>query len=335
MDTNFWKDRNVFITGCTGLLGSWMTEALYRRGANVVGLVRDLVPASNLHRLGCWDRINVVRGDVIDYGVLERAINEYEIDSVFHLAAQTIVGIANRAPMGTFESNIKGTWNLLEACRRVDTVERVVVASSDKAYGSHEQLPYDESAPLIGEHPYDVSKSCADLLARCYYLTYRLPVTITRCGNLFGGGDLNWNRIIPGTIRSVYNDQPPIIRSDGTFIRDYFFVKDAVEGYLLLAERTAEEGIAGQAFNFSNERQIPVLELVRMIMDLMGKKDMEPEILDEAAGEIRHQYLSAAKAREVLGWKSLFAIEQGLEETIAWYQDFLSESAQSRSQSEY
>lgn len=321
MENNFWRDRKVFVTGCTGLLGSWLTDSLVRRGAEVVGLVRDLVPASNLKSLSCWEKIDVVRGDLADYALLERALNEYEVDAVFHLAAQTIVGTANRCPISTFESNIKGTWNLLEACRRVATVKRVVVASSDKAYGSHEKLPYDETAPLMGEHPYDVSKSCADLIARSYHLTYGLPVSVTRCGNLFGGGDLNWNRIVPGTIRSVLRGEPPVIRSDGTYIRDYFYVKDAVAAYLLLAERIPGEGVSGEAFNFSNEIQVTVLELTRIILRLMGS-ELEPTVLGEAAGEIRHQYLKAAKAREILGWQPLFELEKALAETIAWYRDF-------------
>ncbi len=325
MSDNFWKDRNVFITGCTGLLGSWLTDALVDRGANVVGLVRDLVPGSNLKELGCWEKINVVRGEVEDYPILERALNEYEVDTVFHLAAQTIVRIANRSPLSTFESNIKGTWNLLEACRRVETVNRVVVASSDKAYGTHEKLPYSEDAPLQGRHPYDVSKSCADLLARAYFETYDLPVTVTRCGNLYGGGDLNWNRIIPGTIRSVYNGEAPIIRSDGKYIRDYFFVRDAVAGYLLQAEKSGEDGVRGEAFNFSEERQVNVLELVNLILKLMGREDIQPKILDQVKGEIRHQYLDSTKARRVLGWKPLFTLEQGLGETIEWYRRFLAD----------
>jgi len=322
MENSFWNNRNVFITGCTGLLGSWMTESLYRRGANVVGLIRDLVPGSNLRKLACWDKINIVRGEVEDYPLLERALNEYEIDTVFHLAAQTIVSIANRAPLATFEANIKGTWNLLEACRRVDTVKQVVVASSDKAYGTHEELPYTEEAPLQGRHPYDVSKSCADLIARSYYETYGLPVSITRCGNLYGGGDLNWNRIIPGTIRSVYNGEVPIIRSDGKYIRDYFYVKDAVEGYLLQAEKTAEEGVKGEAFNYSDERQADVSELVNLILKLMGEGQIKPRILDQVKGEIKHQYLSSSKARRVLAWEPLYTMEIGLRETIDWYQSF-------------
>jgi CDP-glucose 4,6-dehydratase len=323
MSDNFWKDRNVFVTGCTGLLGSWLTDALYRKGANVVGLIRDLVPRSNLRELGCWEKINIVRGEVEDYHLLERALNEHEIDTVFHLAAQTIVSIANRSPLSTFESNIRGTWNLLEACRRLESVQQVVLASSDKAYGSHEKLPYGEDAPLQGRHPYDVSKSCADLLARAYFETYDLPVSVTRCGNLFGGGDLNWNRIIPGTIRSVFHGRRPIIRSDGKYIRDYFFVKDAVAGYLLQAEKTAAPGVKGEAFNFSDERQVNVLELVEMVLRLMGRDDIEPEVLDQVRGEIRHQYLDAAKARRFLGWKPLYSLEEGLAETIDWYRRFL------------
>jgi len=329
MSNSPWTGKNVFVTGCTGLLGAWLTEDLYRRGAAVTGLVRDWVPGSILNRDGWLRKINVVRGDVADYGVLERALNEYEIDTVFHLAAQTIVGTANRAPLGTFESNIKGTWNVLEACRRVPTVRGVVVASSDKAYGSHDRLPFDEEAPLRGEHPYDVSKSCADLLARSYYLTYGLPVAVTRCGNLFGGGDLNWNRIVPGTIRSVLLGEAPVIRSDGTFIRDYFYVRDAAAAYLLLAEKLPEDGVAGEAFNFSNEIQIPVAELVKTVLRLMDSP-LQPVVLDRASGEIRHQYLSAAKARRVLGWKPLFSIEQGLGETIAWYREFFREEAAAR-----
>lgn len=323
MSDNFWKDRNVFVTGCTGLLGSWLTEDLCDKGANVVGLVRDLVPRSNLRELGCWEKINIVRGEVEDGALLERALNEYEVDTVFHLAAQTIVSIANRSPLSTFEANIKGTWNLLEAARRVGTVQRIVVASSDKAYGSHDKLPYSEDAPLQGRHPYDVSKSCADLISRAYFETYDLPVSVTRCGNLFGGGDLNWNRIIPGTIRSVHNGEAPIIRSDGKYIRDYFFVKDAVAGYILQAEKTAEGGVRGEAFNFSDERQINVLELVGLIIRMMGREDLEPRILDQARGEIRHQYLDSAKARQVLGWRPLFTLEEGLAETIDWYRRFL------------
>ena len=324
MGKYYWADKNVFITGCTGLLGSWLTIELVKRGANVVGLVRDLVPKSNLNWSGFNDKISVVRGELEDFFVLERALNEYEIDTVFHLGAQTIVSIANRNPLSTFESNIKGTWNLLEACRRVPTVCRVVVASTDKAYGDQENLPYDENSPLLGSHPYDVSKSCADLLSQAYYKTYQLPVCVTRCGNFYGGGDLNFNRIVPGTIKAVINNTPPIIRSDGTYIRDYFYVLDAVEAYLFLAEKMGSLKIHGEAFNFSNEIQVTVLELTEKILELMGRKDLRPRILNEAKNEIKHQYLSAEKARKVLGWKPKYALEQGLKETIEWYREYFS-----------
>jgi CDP-glucose 4,6-dehydratase len=319
---DYWFNRNVFVTGCTGLLGSWLTKLLVERGANVTGLIRDWVPKSNLNWSGFINEINVVRGEIEDYFLLERVINEYEIDTVFHLSAQTIVSIANRNPISTFETNIKGTWNLLEACRRNPTVKRIVVASSDKAYGEQEILPYTEDTPLRGSHPYDVSKSCTDLIAFTYNKTYKLPVCITRCGNFYGGGDLNFNRIVPGTIRSVINNESPVIRSDGSFIRDYIYILDAVNAYLFLAEKMDRLPIYGEAFNFSNETQLSVLELVNKILKMMGREDLEPVVLNEVKNEIYHQYLSAQKAREVLGWKPLYSLEKGLSETIEWYREF-------------
>lgn len=327
MNERFWRDRRVFVTGCTGLIGSWLTRALVEKGAEVTGLIRDLVPKSNLNRSGHHDKINIVRGDLTDYFVLQRALNEYEIDTVFHLGAQTIVGIANRNPLSTFESNIRGTWNLLEACRNVDAVTRVIVASSDKAYGDQENLPYVETFPLMGRHPYDVSKSCADLISAAYHETFGLPVCVTRCGNFYGGGDLNFNRIVPGTIRSIIRDQKPVIRSDGTNIRDYIYVLDAVEAYLFLAEKMDDKGVHGEAFNFSNESQKSVLEITQAILQLMGRQDLQPVIMNTATGEIKHQYLSARKAREVLGWRSSYTLEDGLKETIEWYRDFFQENA--------
>ncbi len=323
MKKQFWKDRNVFVTGCTGLLGSWLTQALVERGAEVTGLVRDLVPKSNLNWSGFNEKINVVRGELEDYFNLERALNEYEIDTVFHLGAQTIVGTANRSPLGTFESNIGGTWKVLEACRQVSTVSRVIVASSDKAYGEHEELPYNETFALKGSHPYDVSKSCADLISIAYHETYKLPVCVTRCGNFYGGGDLNFNRIVPGTIRAVIRNERPVIRGDGASIRDYIYILDAVAAYLLLAEKMDDKSIHGEAFNFSNEIQKTTLEITQEILRLMNRDDLPPKILNVAKGEIRHQYLSAQKAREVLGWKPGYTLEEGLKETIRWYQEFL------------
>jgi CDP-glucose 4,6-dehydratase len=324
--TLFWQDRPTFVTGATGLVGSWLVRRLLDAGADVVCLVRDWVPQSEFVRARLIEQVKVVRGDVRDQALLERTLGEYEIETVFHLAAQTIVGIANRNPISTFETNIGGTWALLEACRRSPAVKQIVVASSDKAYGDQENLPYDEQTPLQGQHPYDVSKSCADLIAHAYGKTFGLPVAITRCGNFYGGGDLNWNRIVPGTIRSILRGQRPVIRSDGSFIRDYFYVEDGAAAYMLLAERLAEQTeLRGQAFNFSNELQVTVLQLVQRILVQMDS-DLKPDVRDEASNEIRHQYLSAAKARELLGWSPLFTLEQGLRLTIEWYRNYLTDS---------
>lgn len=319
----FWTDRPTFVTGGSGLVGGWLVQRLVAAGADVVCLVRDWVPQSILLSAGLCGQVKLVRGDVCDQALVERVLGEYEIDTVFHLAAQTIVSIANRNPVATFESNIKGTWSLLEACRRSPKVQQVVMASSDKAYGACDALPYDESTPLVGRHPYDVSKSCADLIAQAYAVTYGLPVAVTRCGNFYGGGDLNWNRIVPGTIRSVLRRQSPIIRSDGLFVRDYFYVEDGAAAYMLLAEQLASDrSLIGEAFNFSNELQVSVLEIVRRILSVMNS-DLQPVVRNEATNEIRHQYLSAAKARERLGWTPLFTLEAGLKRTIEWYEKFL------------
>jgi len=322
LNHEFWKDRNVFISGCTGLLGSWLTKKLVHNGANVIGLIRDAVPKSNLNWSGFQDEIVTVRGEIEDYFVLERILNEYEVDCVFHLAAQTIVTIANRNPLSTFEANIKGTWNILEASRRSPLVKRIVVASSDKAYGSQEKLPYSEETALEGKHPYDVSKSCADLLCGAYHQTYDLPVCITRCGNFYGGGDLNFNRLIPGTIRSILECKKPIIRSNGQMIRDYFYIEDGAEAYMLLGKKMNKK-IHGEAFNFSNEKPMTVLEMVNTILKIMNS-DLKPIILNESSNEIEKQYLSSRKAHTVLGWKSHYKLEEGLEKTIQWYQNFLS-----------
>lgn len=323
MTMQFWQDRPTLVTGATGLLGHWLVQRLLEAHADVVCLRRDWVPQSELVRSGILDRTKVVRGDVRDQALIERALGEFEIDTVFHLAAQTIVGIANRNPVSTMETNIQGTWTVLEACRRSPTVKSIVVASSDKAYGEHLELPYDESAALQGRHPYDVSKSCCDLITQAYVATYGLPAAVTRCGNFYGGGDLNWNRIVPGTIRSILKGERPIIRSDGTFVRDYFYVEDGAAAYMLLAEELVRRPeLRGQAFNFSNELQISVLDLVRrisMALDYSG----EPDIRNEAHHEIKHQYLSAEKARRMLNWAPLFTLEQGLALTVDWYRNLL------------
>jgi len=329
--SSFWLDRPVLVTGATGLVGGWLVRRLVDARANVVCLVRDWVPQAELVRSGLVDRVTVVRGDICDQPLVERVLGENEVVTVIHLAAQTIVGIANRNPVSTFEANIQGTWSVLEACRRSPGIKQVVIASSDKAYGNQEQLPYDERTPLQGQHPYDVSKSCADLISHTYAVTYGLPVVITRCGNFYGGGDLNWNRIIPGTIRSVLRGHRPVIRSDGSYVRDYFYVEDGAAVYMLLAEALAERPeLRGEAFNFSNELQITVSELTHRILDLMGS-DLVPDVRNEANNEIRYQYLSADKARQMLRWVPLYNLDQGLQATIRWYQDFLTTSNVRRS----
>lgn len=321
--SRFWLDRPVLVTGATGLIGGWLVRRLTEGGADIVCLIRDWVPQSELVRTRLVERVKVVRGEVQDQALLERTLGEYEVDTVIHLAAQTIVGIANRNPVSTFEANVAGTWSLLEACRRSPTVKQIVVASSDKAYGEHEKLPYTEDAPLKGRHPYDVSKSCADLIAQAYGVTYGLPVAVTRCGNFYGGGDLNWNRVVPGTIRSALRGQRPVIRSDGRFVRDYFYAEDGAYANMLLAERlAADPSLRGEAFNFSNEIQLSVQDMVEKLLTLMGS-ELEPEIRNEASNEIRHQYLSAAKARRMLGWRPRFNLDEGLRRTIRWYTEFL------------
>jgi len=323
MASKFWRDRSVLVTGATGLLGGWLTQRLLDRGARVVALVRDWVPECELVRRGQLEHVSVVRGDITDRDALERALGEFEVQTVFHLAAQAIVGIANRNPVSTFESNVQGTWNLLEACRRSPLVTAIIVASSDKAYGTHTVLPFREDMALQGRHPYEVSKSCADLISQAYAVTYDLPVGITRCGNFYGGGDLNWNRVVPGTIRSILRRERPVIRSDGQYIRDYFYVEDGAAATMLLAERlTADRALRGKAFNFSNEIQITVLELVEKILAEMKSK-LKPEVQNQSSNEVRHQFLSAERARTELNWKPMFTLDEGLEKTIAWYREAL------------
>jgi CDP-glucose 4,6-dehydratase len=316
------------VTGATGLLGSHLVAELLRRRASVVCLVRDWVADSEAVTSGTLGRCRVVRGELEDYQTVLRALNEYEIDSVFHLGAQTIVGTASRSPLSTFEANIKGTWVLLEAARQMaGRVERVIVASSDKAYGEHPTLPYTEDAPLIGRFPYDVSKSCADLITLSYFHSYRLPVAVTRCGNLYGGGDLNFNRLIPGTIRAVLKGESPVIRSDGTFVRDYFFVRDAVEAYLALAERVPEDGFIGEAFNFGTETPLSVTQMAGEILRVMGRPDLSLTILNQATNEISRQYLDCAKARARMEWTPRWTLDEALRETVEWYRDYFARRA--------
>ncbi len=319
----FWQNRNVFVTGATGLLGSWMVEDLLKNGANVTCLIRDWVPGSKLISQGLVNRANIVHGQLEDYDLMVRALNEYEINTVFHLAAQTIVGTASRSAVSTFEANIRGTWSLLEACRiNSKLIERILFASSDKAYGPHDNLPYTEDMALQGRYPYDVSKSCADLIAQSYFHTYQLPITITRCVNLFGGGDLSFNRLVPGTIASALRNERPVIRSNGQFIRDYFYVLNAVDGYLKLAERMPDASVKGEAFNFGFGEPLSVLELVEEILRIMGKESLEPIILNEASNEIVNQFLDCTKAQRLLGWEPKYDREAGLRQTIKWYEQY-------------
>ena len=318
-----WKQHRVFVTGATGIVGSWLVKRLLQEGAYVVTLIRDWDPHSELIRSGEINHTSVVNGALEDYATLERGINEHEIDTVFHLGAQTIVGTALRSPLPTFEANIRGTYNLLEACRvHNGLVKRVVLASSDKAYGEAETLPYTEDMLPNGRHPYDVSKSCADLIATTYAHTYNLPVTVARCGNVYGGGDLNWSRIVPSTIRSLLNDESPVLRSDGRYRRDFIYVLDVVEAYLLLASKTPEAGIRSEGFNFSSGSPMSVIDVTLKIQQLMGRSDLEPVILNQARAEIREQYLDSGKAKRLLGWKPHYKLDEGLAETINWYREF-------------
>jgi CDP-glucose 4,6-dehydratase len=321
-ETLFWKSRRVFVTGSTGMVGSWLIKALIRRGANVCALIRDADPQTELYRCGDVERISVISGCVDDYPTLERAISANGIQTVFHLAAQAIVTVAQRSPLPTFETNIRGSYNLLEACRvNKDLIQQVVIASSDKAYGAHETLPYEEIMSLDGRFPYEVSKSCADMLAQSYSLAYELPISVVRCGNIFGGGDLNWSRIIPGTIRSLLKGESPVIRSDGKFIRDYIYVKDVATAYMRIANVLHKTN--GTCFNISNETPNSVLNIVNILIRLMHCEHIKPQILNQVKGEeIFAQYLSASKAKKLIDWRPGYTLEEGLVETIDWYKNY-------------
>ena len=320
MDKMSWKGLNVLVTGADGFIGSHIAKALIERGSNVVTIVRDIKKKSNIDVLGIKDKITIIHGDLVNYADCERAINEYDIEFVFHIAAQAIVGPANRSPLSTFESNIKGTWNILEACRLCKTVKGIIVASSDKAYGQQKKLPYTEESPLNGYYPYDASKACAELLARSYFMTYALPLAITRNANTYGPADMNMSRIVPDVITSLLKGGQPVIRSDGSPERDYMYIKDAISAYLTLAENLHRKDVLGQAFNFGTGKPVSVLSLYNAIIKAMGK-DAKPKILGEAKNEIDRQYLDSSKAKRVLGWESAYSLEQGLKETIEWYKN--------------
>ncbi|CAH0295075.1 GDP-mannose 4,6-dehydratase [Roseomonas sp. CECT 9278] len=327
----FWADKRVLVTGSSGFLGSWTVKELNARGATTIGYVRDLGRHLSRRDDPQTEPHFTVYGALEDYETILRAINEHEADTVLHLGAQPIVGIANRNPRSTFEANIRGTWNVLDACRELGgRVKRIVVASSDKAYGTAPSLPYDETMPLNGRHPYDASKSCTDIIAQTYHHTYGLPVCVTRAGNFFGGRDLNFNRIVPGVARWAINGERPILRSDGSMIRDYIYVRDVVFAYLALAEAMEDRALHGEAFNFSTEQPMSVVALVQRILAAAGRADLEPIILGEATNEIPEQHLSAAKARRMLGWKPAFTLEAALDETVAWYRAWLAGTAGQR-----
>jgi len=326
--SEFWQGRRVFVTGATGLVGSWLIRRLIDAGARVTALVHDWDPQSELIRTGLVQKTSVVSGAIEHYATLERALVEFEIDTVFHLAARTIVGAALRSPLATFEANIRGTYNLLEACRRQgDLVERVVVASSDKAYGTSEVLPYTEQMPPLGRFPYDVSKSCADLIAQSYYHSYGVPVAIARCGNIYGGGDLNWSRVVPGTIRSLHFGERPVLRSDGSYTRDYVYVEDAVQAYLRLAQGLDRTEIRGEAFNFGPSEPHTVRDVVTVLQRLMERQDLGVEVRNGGRAEIHDQYLSSEKARQALDWRPRYSLDQGLTRSIVWYKDFFGRAA--------
>jgi len=325
LEMSFWKGKKVLVTGADGFIGSWVAKTLVEKGANVVTIVRDIKKENCLDIWNMRQKITVVHGDLVDIAVVQRTLNEFEIDTVFHLAAQALVGSANKSPLSTFESNIKGTWNILEACRLLGSVKRIVMASSDKAYGQQKKLPYTEDSPLLGYYPYDASKACADILSTSYFKTYGLPIAITRNANTYGPGDLNYSRIVPDVVSSVLRGDVPVIRSDGTLQRDYMYIKDAVNAYLALAENMDRKEIVGQAFNFGAETPISVLELFRKIIRMMGKK-IEPKVLGQARHEIDRQYLACDKARKLLKWKPEHTLDEGLKETIEWYTSYLGKS---------
>lgn len=322
-NADFWKGRKVLVTGASGIVGSWLVKDLLKLSADVVALILEENKDSELYRSGDIDRIQKVYGRLEDIATLKKTIDEYTVDTVFHLGAQAIVGTAQEFPWATFETNIRGTYNLLEACRMSpDKVSRVVVASSDKAYGEQKNLPYTEDMPMQGRFPYEMSKSCTDLIAQSYFHSYQLPVTVVRCGNIYGGGDLNWNRIVPGTIRSFLHQEAPVIRSDGQFIRDYVYVKDVSLAYIYLAQGMEDKTFWGEAFNFSSGRHLSVLDLVKVIQGLMGAPRIQPKVLNQAHGEIREQYLSSKKFHKLVNWKAQYDLDRGLKETIEWYNDF-------------
>jgi CDP-glucose 4,6-dehydratase len=323
-----WIGKNVFVTGATGLVGSILVRTLTDFGANVSALIFDSPADSELVQSGLINKLNLYNGNLSDYQLVSRALVQSEPDYIFHLGAQTIVGKGLIDPKGTFETNVQGTWNILEAARNFSPqLLSIVVASSDKAYGEAKILPYDESFPLHGDGPYDVSKSCTDLISQSYGKTYNLPVSIARCGNIYGPGDTNWSRIVPGTFHSLLTKQTPVLRSDGTFLRDYIFVKDVVDAYLVLALKQADLA-PGEAFNFSHDRAYSVLEIYSEICQVVLQKYLEPMVLNSVTHEIHDQHLTSSKAKEKLGWEAKYSLESGLKESLPWYRELIARKVQ-------
>lgn len=323
LDYGDWTREVVLVTGATGFIGGNLAAGLLRQGAQVITLERDRKARNTLAALGIADQVTVVSGSITDAALLERVFNEHEVTVCFHLAAQAIVGTANHSPLSTFESNIQGTWCVLEGARRCRTLSGVVVASSDKAYGVHETLPYTEEFRLNGRFPYDVSKVCTDVLAQSYHVSYGLPVAITRNANTYGPGDMNMSRLIPECIRSALQGRSFEIRSDGKMERDFMYVDDAVDGYLLLAKALARPGVAGEAFNFGTGDPRSVLEVTQKILELVGGAQKAPVVLNEARCEIPRQFLGIGKAERLWGWTPRVSLDEGLRKTVAWYREFL------------
>jgi len=320
----FWKNKNVLITGYRGFLGSHITKTLLDTKAKITGVDRISQSGKTILTPNDYDRIHIILGDITDYAQIANAINGNKINVIFHIAAKALVGECLDNPLDAFTTNIQGTWNVLEAARNCKTVKAVIVSSSDKAYGDNNELPYKEGHPLQGNHPYDVSKSCADLLAETYHHTYGLPVCVTRCGNIHGPGDYNFSRIIPETIKSALQDTTLNIRSDGKPTRDYTYIEDIVNGYILIAEYLQRLLLAGHAFNLSGENPVSVIDIVKLTYKLMGKKP-NYKILNQAKYEIQDQYLSAKKAHILLGWKPKYSLEEGLIKTIDWLKGTINE----------
>lgn len=323
-DANFWRGRCVLVTGAGGFIGSWLTKGLVELCANVVALLRELNPISPFKRWRLDEYTTMVMGDIRDFDLLQRLISAYDVSVCFHLAAHSLVGAASRVPSVTFDVNVRGTWSLLEACRIGGKVDCIVVASSDKAYGEQPSLPYTEKVPLLPSFPYETSKACADFIAQCYATTYSMPIVILRCSNVYGGGDLNFSRIIPGTIKAALHGQRPIIRSDGTPLRDYVYIEDVVSAYIAAAQRACSDGLIGEAFNIGTGKPVTVLELTLRILELCGRRDLEPLIegLGKPLREIQRQYVSIEKAMKLLGWQPEHELDEGLLKTIEWYRSF-------------